>query len=118
MRTVLSFNGEQRTLERYRASLQKPMQTGLPVVQSSAFSSQCQPATMGCLHLRLPPHLADRAVCRLKSRPGSTLQQVVAGGDPCCAVQAYGQVPLVAALWALPTQYSCAAMLWLCGTEE
>eukprot|EP00891_Asterochloris_glomerata_P003655 jgi/Astpho2/3655/e_gw1.00059.3.1_t len=29
VRTVLSFNGEQRTLERYRASLQKPMQTGI-----------------------------------------------------------------------------------------
>ena len=63
VRTVLSFNGEQRTLERYRASLQKPMQTGLPALQSSAFSN-------GRSHLRLPPHPADRAVCRLNSRPG------------------------------------------------
>ena len=56
VRTVLSFNGEQRTLERYRASLQKPMQTGLPAVHSSALRSHCQPAAVGCLRLRLPRH--------------------------------------------------------------
>ena len=65
VRTVLSFNGEQRTLERYRASLQKPMQTGLPALPSFAFSSHCQPAAMGCLRLLLPPHPADCAVYRL-----------------------------------------------------
>ena len=58
---------------------------------------------------------ADRAVCRLKSP--ARLQQVECATSRC-AVQAYCQVLSVAVLWALPTQYSCAAMLWLSGMEE
>ena len=117
VRTVLSFNGEQRTLERYRASLQKPMQTGLPTLLSSALAATASLQQWAACIRAGHPHPAGRAVCRRKSRPGHTSMSYV-WRCPCCAVQGSGQAPSVAVLWALPMQFSCAAMLWPSGMEE